>query len=86
MQVRQTTIEEAVRAVNSLEVTTVVLSESHGYGMRRLSMVHRPGSILTPITYVVRLKERQHDETDKVVEEGFGTISEAIEFYNKFNG
>lgn len=76
------TVEEAARALNELEIKTTFLSEADGYDSRRLSVVHKHGRISSPISYEVRLKQRQHDETDKVTVKEFDTLYEAVRFYN----
>lgn len=79
---KDVTIEEAARALYELEIKTTFLSETDGYDSRRLSVVHRPGKISSPISYEVRLKQRQHDETDKVTAKEFDTLYEAVRSYN----
>ena len=84
MNVRQIPIEEAMRALNSVETISQIFTETQGYSMRKLFLVHRPARISQPISYLVRLKERQFDETDKVTEREFFNYREAVDFYNEF--
>lgn len=79
---KQVSIEEAIRAMNELEVVTTILSETDGYNARRLSMVYRPGKVMSSFAYVVRLKKRQFDETDIITEEAFDNMHAAVKHYN----
>ena len=80
--IKRMTTDEAIRAMNELEVDTTFLSDTDGYSARRLSLVHRPGFITRPVVFRVRLKERQFDETDRVTKRDFDVLSNAVRFYN----
>lgn len=82
MYMKQVSIEEANRALNEQEIKTIFLSEANGYDARRLSIVNRPGRISRPISYEVRLKIRQPDETDRIMLEEFDNLPQAVRYYN----
>ena len=76
-------IEEAIRALNELEVRTVVLSEVKGHNKLELTMVHIPRRISQPLTYVVRWARASGDETIETNKKEFSNFRAAVDHYNK---